>query len=102
VPTHRPGRADVRYESKTRNRRDVWTVATKPYRGAHFAVFSEDLIQPCVLAGSREGGIILDPFIGSGTTAIVALRNTRKYIGCDINPDYIKLANKRIADWRGK
>lgn len=80
-----------------RNRRDVWTVTTKPYKAAHFATFPPDLIEPCILAGSRAGGIVLDPFIGSGTTAEVAQRLGRKCIGIEINPEYKQLIDKRIA-----
>jgi DNA modification methylase len=84
-----------------RNKRDVWTVTTKPYKDAHFAVFPEALICPCVLAGSKEGGIVLDPFMGSGTTAVVAVKLLRKYVGCEINPEYIKIAEKRISEENG-
>jgi DNA modification methylase len=81
----------------TRNKRSVWTVTTKPYSGAHFATFPPDLIEPCILAGCPEGGIVLDPFMGSGTTAHTALRAGRKYVGCELNGDYIKLANQRLS-----
>lgn len=80
-----------------RNKRTVWTVPTMPYRGAHFATFPEALITPCILAGAPEGGIVLDPFAGSGTTLAVAKMHNRKYIGIELNPEYIKLAEKRIA-----
>ena len=82
---------------ETRNRRSVWTVTTKPYKGAHFATFPTDLIEPCVLAGSRPGDIVLDPFMGSGTTAQVALKHGRGYLGCELNPEYEKLQLERIA-----
>jgi DNA modification methylase len=81
-----------------RNKRDVWTVATKPYSGAHFAVYPPELIKPCVLAGSREGDIILDPFSGSGTTGEVALQNGRNYIGLELSPDYAALSEARIGN----
>ena len=84
------------YDGK-RNRRSVWTVATRPYKGAHFATFPPDLIEPCILAGSREGDIVLDPFMGSGTTAQVALQNGRQYLGCELNEDYKALQDDRIA-----
>jgi len=84
-----------------KNRRDVWTVATRPYAEAHFATYPEKLILPCVLAGSREGGIILDPFIGSGTTAVVAIRNQRRFVGCEINREYAEMAERRIASEAG-
>jgi DNA modification methylase len=80
-----------------RNRRSVWTVTTKPYSGAHFATFPPDLIEPCILAGSRKGDTVLDPFNGSGTTGAVALKHGRAYIGIDLNPDYIELAHDRIS-----
>lgn len=82
----------------TRNKRDVWTVPTKGYPGAHFAVYPTALIEPCILAGSREGDTVLDPFSGSGTTGVVALRHGRNYLGCEINPDYAELSRQRISD----
>ena len=82
------------YES--RNRRSVWTVATRPYKGAHFATFPPALIEPCILAGSRPGDIVLDPFMGSGTTAAVALQHGRQYLGCELNQDYGPLQDERI------
>ena len=81
-----------------RNKRDVWTVPVQPYAGAHFAVYPTALIEPCVLAGSREGDTIIDPFSGSGTTGIVALRNGRNYVGCELNPEYAELSKQRIGD----
>ena len=81
----------------TRNKRDVWTVSTNGFRGAHFAVFPEKLIEPCILAGSPLGGTVLDPFAGSGTTGVVAKRLRRDFIGCEINPDYAQMAADRIA-----
>ena len=80
-----------------RNKRSVWTIPTKPYKGAHFAVFPPDLIQPCILAGCPEGGTVLDPFMGSGTTLEVARKNGCKGIGIELNPEYVKLAKKRLA-----
>ena len=94
--THRPEREDVAY-NQTRNRRSVWTVATRPYKGAHFATFPPALIEPCILAGSRPGDIVLDPFMGSGTTAAVALQHGRRYLGCELNPDYGPLQDERIG-----
>ena len=81
----------------TRNKRDVWTINTKPFKGAHFATMPEALVEPCVLAGSREGDIVLDPFLGSGTVAVVAERHRRNWIGCELNPDYAAIAEARIA-----
>ena len=84
----------------TRNRRSVWTVTTKPYGGAHFAVMPPDLVEPCIKAGCPEGGTVLDPFAGSGTTLAVAAELGRNAIGCELNPSYIGLAEKRIAEAR--
>jgi DNA modification methylase len=84
-------------EPTIRNRHSVWNVATKPYLGAHFAVFPTELIEPCILAGAPLGGIVLDPFMGSGTTAQVAQDLGRQYIGCELNPEYGKLQKKRTA-----
>ena len=81
---------------ETRNKRSVWTVPTKPFKGAHFATYPPALIEPCILAGSPEEGIILDPFFGAGTTGLVALENNRQYIGCEINPEYIEIAKERL------
>jgi DNA modification methylase len=82
---------------ETRNRRSVWTVATQPYSGAHFATFPPALIEPCILAGSRPGDVVLDPFMGSGTTAQVAQALGRQWLGCELNPDYAPLQQSRIA-----
>lgn len=79
-----------------RNKRDVWTVNTKPYKGAHFAVYPEELIEPCVMAGSRVGNIVLDPFFGSGTTGAVAQKLGRQYIGCELNQEYESLQKERL------
>ena len=83
---------------ETRNRRSVWTVATRAYRGAHFATFPPALIEPCILSGSRPGDIVLDPFMGSGTTAAVALRHGRRYVGCELNPEYLPLQQSRMKE----
>lgn len=79
-----------------RNKRTVWTVTTKPFKGAHFAVFPPDLIKPCILAGCPKGGTVLDPFFGSGTTGIVANDCGCDYIGIELNPEYVKMAEKRL------
>jgi DNA modification methylase len=83
---------------ETRNRRSVWTITTKPFKGAHFAVMPEALTEPCILAGSETGDLVLDPFTGSGTVAVVALRHGRNFIGCELNPDYAEIARQRIID----
>ena len=81
----------------TRNRRDVWTIATRPFKGAHFAVMPEALVEPCILAGSRPGGMVLDPFTGSGTVGVVARKNGRNFTGAELNPEYASMARNRIA-----
>lgn len=82
--------------STTKNKRSVWSIAPKPFKGAHFAVFPEELVHLCILAGCSKNGIVLDPFIGSGTTAIVADRLNRNWIGIDINKSYCEMAALRI------
>jgi site-specific DNA-methyltransferase (adenine-specific) len=97
------------YELKTdevvhtnkKNKRSVWTVSTKSFKGAHFATFPMDLIEPCVLAGCPEGGTVLDPFGGSGTTGIVAVNHNRHAVLCELNQEYIDLAKKRIEEQAG-
>ena len=83
-----------------RNRRSVWTVTTRPYKGAHFATFPPALIEPCILAGSKPGDIVLDPFMGSGTTAAVSMQHGRKYLGCELNPKYKALQDQRVEQNR--
>ena len=89
------GRAYVRKD--TRNKRTVWTIPTEPYAGAHFAVMPTALVKPCILAGCPTGGTVLDPFTGSGTVAVVALENGCNFVGCELNPEYVKIAEDRIA-----
>ena len=84
-----------------RNKRSVWTVTTKPFKGAHFATFPMDLIEPCVLAGCPEGGTVLDPFGGSGTTAIVANKHNRNAVLCELNEEYVGIAKERITNTLG-
>jgi len=79
-----------------RNKRSVWTVTTKPFKGAHFATFPEDLILPCVLAGCPKDGLILDPFAGAGTTGVVAKKNNRNFVGIELNEKYLIMAQQRI------
>lgn len=97
-----PGRSKMRglttNDYEMRNKRSVWTVATQPFKGGHFAVFPEKLIVDCIKAGCKEDGIVLDPFMGSGTTAIVARKLNRNYIGFELNPDYVKIAENRLRE----
>lgn len=81
-----------------KNKRDVWTVTNKPYRAAHFATYPEELITPCILAGCPRGGVVLDPFNGSGTTGAVAVQNGRNYIGIELNPEYVEITETRLYD----
>lgn len=81
-----------------RNKRSVWTIPTQPFKGAHFAVMPEGLAEPCILAGSQVGDIVLDPFAGSGTSGLISLRHGRRFIGIELNPDYAELAEQRIAE----
>ena len=83
-----------------RNKRSVWTVTTKPYRDAHFATFPPKLIEPCILAGSAADTLVLDPFSGAGTTGVVAVQHGRRYIGIELNPDYLEMSRKRIQETR--
>lgn len=83
---------------KGKNRRSVWTIPVRGFKGAHFSTFPEKLVEPCILAGSPIGGTVLDPFLGSGTTALVARRLGRSVIGIDLNPQYIEMARQRIQD----
>lgn len=80
----------------TRAKRSVWSVSTKPFKEAHFATYPPDLIEPCILAGSRKGDTVLDPFNGAGTTGVVSVKHDRKYIGIELNPDYLELSNQRF------
>jgi site-specific DNA-methyltransferase (cytosine-N4-specific) len=82
---------------ETRNRRSVWTVATQPFPEAHFATFPEALVEPCLRAGSAPGDLVLDPFVGSGTVGVVALRLGRSFRGHELNPEYAQMARRRIA-----
>ena len=84
-----------------KNKRSVWSITNKPYKDAHFAVYPPDLIIPCIKAGSEKGDIVLDPFIGSGTTAVVAKELGRDYIGCELHKEYSKLIQDRISNSKG-
>lgn len=95
---HLGGNIPYSGERETRNKRDVWTVATNNYKRAHFAVFPEQLITPCILAGSpADGGVVLDCFNGAGTTGVVCAKLGREYIGIEINKEYVQLSNERIS-----
>jgi DNA modification methylase len=97
-PKHATKSGNKYVDSGLRNKRDVWTINTKPFKGAHFAVMPEALVEPCILAGSKVGDIVLDPFAGSGTVGVVALRHNRDFVGVEINPEYAELARQRIND----
>lgn len=89
---------NVKNKTGKRNLRDVWSVATQGTKEAHFATFPEKLIEPCILAGTKAGDVVLDPFAGSGTTGIVAHRYGREFIGIELNEEYAELARRRISD----
>jgi len=92
---HRPDRDDKEY-SGTRNKRSVWAIATQPFKGAHFATMPEKLVEPCILAGSKPGDVVLDPFGGTMTVGRVAERNGREFVGLDLSSDYIAMGKKRM------
>lgn len=96
-PKYATKSGNVSKEYDKANKRSVWTVTTKPYAGAHFAVFPSDLIEPCILAGAAPGQVVLDPFMGSGTTAQVAQNLGRQYLGCELNTDYEALQQSRLS-----
>jgi len=79
------------------NKRTVWSISSRPFKGAHFATFPEKLVEPCILAGCPRGGVVLDPFMGSGTTGVVAQRFGRSFIGIELNPEYAAMADRRLA-----
>jgi hypothetical protein len=84
---------------KRRNKRSVWTIQTEPISEAHFATFPTKLIEPCILAGSKEGDLVIDPFFGSGTTGLVAALHGRNFIGVELKPEYIEIARKRLRKY---
>jgi DNA modification methylase len=96
--TIRNGNPEVFGGYERRNKRSVWTVTPKPFRGAHFATFPPELITPCVLAGTKPGDIVLDPFNGAGTTGVVAMAHGRRYLGCELNPEYVEITRARFAE----
>ena len=89
---------EIGVNKKRRNKHSVWTVNTKPFNGAHFATFPPELIIPCILAGSKPGDFVLDPFFGSGTTGLVAANYSRAFLGIDIKQEYIEIAQKRLSE----
>lgn len=91
-----PGREAFRAITDMRNKRSVWLVSTKPFKGAHFATFPPDLIEPCILAGCPDEGLVLDPFFGAGTTGLVAKAHGRDCIGIELNPEYAAMARERV------
>jgi DNA modification methylase len=95
-PKHSTKSGNEYTDTGFRNKRSVWSVTTRPFKGAHFATFPTALIEPCILAGCPEGGTVLDPFFGAGTTGLVAQRHNRKWIGCELNPEYAAIAQTRI------
>lgn len=95
-PHYRPKSKKIYEQRAKRNKRDVWTISTKPYKGAHFATYPVDLVKPCILAGCPPGGIVLDPFFGSGTTGVAAVETGREFIGIELNADFVALAENRI------
>lgn len=84
---------------RDRNLRTIWAINTQAYPKAHFATFPPSLVEPCILSGSRPGGLVLDPFIGSGTTGLVALQTKRRFVGIELNPDYVDIAERRLNGW---
>jgi DNA modification methylase len=85
-------------DGKKRNKRTVWSVNTQPFKEAHFATFPTALIEPCILAGSRAGDLVIDPFFGSGTTGLVAALQGRRFIGMEIKEEYVAIANRRLQE----
>ena len=85
-----------------RNKRSVWEIATEPYAEAHFATYPTELVKPCIQAGCPEGGVVLDPFMGSGTTGLVAYNAGRDFVGIELNPTYAAMAERRIGTNRGR
>lgn len=97
IGTNRGDIGNVYEGAESRNKRSVWSVSPSHYSEAHFATYPEELITPCIMAGCPKGGIVLDPFMGSGTTAVVAKRNHRNYVGVELNREYKEIAERRIA-----
>jgi site-specific DNA-methyltransferase (adenine-specific) len=85
-------------ETSGRNRRTVWTIPTEPFPGAHFATFPPKLVEPCIIGGSRSGDWIIDPFFGSGTVGVVCEQQHRRYVGIELNQEYVTIAMNRIRN----
>ena len=98
VNSHRGSGVPWEEDHRGRNKRDVWTVSVKAFPGSHYATYPVDLIEPCILAGAPEGGVVLDPFCGSGTTGVAAIRHLRRFLGIELNPEYVKMAKRRISE----
>jgi DNA modification methylase len=96
-PKHATKSGNEYVDSGLRNKRDVWTIPTKPFKDAHFAVMPEEIVEPCVLASTQTGDTVFDPFTGSGTVAVVSLKHGRNFIGTELNPDYGKICENRIT-----
>jgi DNA modification methylase len=97
IGAHLQSPASVSRLHPYRNKRSIWTISRQLFPDTHFAVFPEKLIEPMVLAGSRKGDFVLDPFMGSGTTALVAKKHNRRYIGIELNAEYVRMAEKRMT-----
>jgi DNA modification methylase len=89
---------DASISDGRRNRRSIWTIPTQPFAGAHFAVFPPALVEPCILAGSREGDTVLDPFAGAGTVGVVCRKHRREFVGIELNEEYAKMARGRLGE----
>jgi DNA modification methylase len=98
-PSRGAGMLNSKAQSDKRNKRTVWHVANKPFREAHFATFPPALITDCIKAGCPTGGVVLDPFMGAGTTAVTAWQLGRRFIGYELNPEYVAIAEKRLMDY---
>jgi DNA modification methylase len=85
-------------DAPLRTKRDVWTIASEPSREGHFAMYPQKLVLQCLLCGFPEGGVVLDPFMGSGTTALVARKNNRHFVGCELNYEYVKMSQRRLDE----
>lgn len=92
------GNGEISFYNGFRNRHSVWQIPTRPYKEAHFATFPPDLVRPCILAGCAENGVVLDPFFGSGTVGQVCLEENRRFIGIEINPEYVQMAERRLGN----